>query len=145
MKSYAFIKLATLEYPRHEGDIRAEHPEILESQTGDTFPCPDTYAPVYWVERPEHDPFLEQSKETTPVQIDGKWYVNWAVTTIPDNVLGASIRGRRKPLLADSDWTQGKDIPESISAPWAVYRQALRDITAQEGYPFNVTWPVPPA
>lgn len=27
---------------------------------------------------------------------------------------------------------------------WAVYRQALRDLTAQEGFPFNIDWPVDP-
>ena len=48
----AYIKLLTLEYPKHEGDIRLEHPEIHEDQTGETFPCPETYAPVIWVNPP---------------------------------------------------------------------------------------------
>jgi hypothetical protein len=145
MRSYAFIKLATLEYPRHEGDIRAEHPEILETQTGDTFPCPATYAPVHYVDQPEFNELLQYCRESTPVQIDGQWFINWSVTQKPESALGAEIRTKRKFLIEPTDWTQGKDIPDSVSAPWAVYRQALRDITAQEGYPFNVTWPVPPA
>lgn len=54
------------------------------------------------------------------------------------------IRARRNSLLAASDWTQGKDIPDTISQPWAAYRQQLRDITDQPGYPDTVTWPVRP-
>ena len=42
----AFIRLSNLEYPLHEGDIRLEHPEITEDQTGDTFPCPSTFAVI---------------------------------------------------------------------------------------------------
>ena len=41
-----------MEYPRHEGDIRLEHPEIREDQTGDTFPCPSTYGIVEIPPRP---------------------------------------------------------------------------------------------
>tara|TARA_R110000868_G_scaffold308447_3_gene569953 strand:+ start:1674 stop:1979 length:306 start_codon:yes stop_codon:yes gene_type:complete len=74
----AYIKLSTLEYPRHEGDIRLEHPEILESQTGDTFPCPDTYQLVQWVDAPtitEH----QQAYEIAPIQQDGVWIMRWEV------------------------------------------------------------------
>lgn len=52
-----------------------------------------------------------------------------------------NIRARRNSLLLDCDWTQGKDIPDAISSAWATYRQALRDITEQAGFPFDVQWP----
>lgn len=55
--------------------------------------------------------------------------------------LAAAVRARRDALLAASDWTQGKDIPDSISNAWAGYRQALRDIPQQEGFPASVSWP----
>lgn len=54
------------------------------------------------------------------------------------------IRAQRNFLLAASDWTQGKDIPTTISEPWATYRQQLRDITDQPGFPDTVTWPDKP-
>lgn len=57
---------------------------------------------------------------------------------------GAQVRANRNRLLASSDWTQCRDIPEEISAPWAVYRQALRDITTQAGFPESVVWPASP-
>jgi hypothetical protein len=56
----------------------------------------------------------------------------------------AQARIKRNQLLKDSDWTQGRDIQDSIAESWAIYRQALRDITAQEDFPQNITWPTPP-
>lgn len=51
---------------------------------------------------------------------------------------------KRKVLLQESDWTQLPDVPLETKQAWATYRQALRDITIQEGYPFNVIWPTKP-
>ena len=56
----------------------------------------------------------------------------------------ASVRAQRNRLLADCDWTQGKDIPDNISTAWATYRQALRDVPAQANFPWEVTWPTQP-
>ena len=55
------------------------------------------------------------------------------------------ILEQRFRLLSDSDWTQMPDVPLETKAQWAEYRQALRDITLQPGYPINVVWPVKPA
>ncbi|MGI9143465.1 MAG: tail fiber assembly protein [Fluviibacter sp.] len=53
------------------------------------------------------------------------------------------VRYRRNGLLTQSDWTQVADAPVD-KASWAVYRQALRDITLQAGFPFAVDFPVAP-
>lgn len=55
-----------------------------------------------------------------------------------------NIKNTRKRLLTESDWTQLPDVPLATKQAWATYRQALRDITTQEGYPFNVIWPTKP-
>lgn len=56
------------------------------------------------------------------------------------------IRQRRDNLLTACDWTQVVDSPlsDTQKADWATYRQALRDITSQTGFPDNVVWPVAP-
>lgn len=57
------------------------------------------------------------------------------------------VKTKRDNLLFKSDWTQIPNnplIPEK-QAEWADYRQQLRDITQQSGYPFNVVWPTQPA
>lgn len=56
----------------------------------------------------------------------------------------ARVRATRNRLLADCDWTQGKDISDEVSIPWAAYRQELRDVPAQEGFPSEVIWPDKP-
>lgn len=56
----------------------------------------------------------------------------------------ANVRAQRNEKLAQTDWTQGKDIPENISSKWAAYRQALRDVPAQAGFPWTVQWPNDP-
>ncbi len=53
------------------------------------------------------------------------------------------VRSRRNQLLTASDWTQLPDVPLATKEAWAIYRQALRDITLQPD-PFNIVWPVPP-
>lgn len=54
-----------------------------------------------------------------------------------------AARQERNALLVSSDWTQVADAPVDQAA-WATYRQELRDITSQETFPNEVTWPVPP-
>lgn len=57
--------------------------------------------------------------------------------------LASSVRAKRDSLLAASDWTQVADAPVDQAA-WAAYRQALRDIPSQEGFPVSVVWPNKP-
>ena len=74
-----YIKLSTLEFPRHEGDIRLEHKDILESQTGDTFPCPNTYAPVAYVQPPEVSE-TQVYESGNPIKDElGNWKITWTV------------------------------------------------------------------
>lgn len=54
------------------------------------------------------------------------------------------VRADRNRRLADCDWTQGKDIPDATSTPWAAYRQELRDVPSQAGFPYAVIWPTTP-
>lgn len=51
---------------------------------------------------------------------------------------------RRQQLLESSDWTQLPDVPMATRSAWSDYRQALRDITDQVGFPQSINWPVRP-
>ena len=84
-------------------------------------------------------------------QINGQWFTKWSVAEMDDEAKAATdadqagrIRSQRNQKLAESDWTQGKDIPDAVSQPWAVYRQALRDVPSQVGFPWDVQWPAQP-
>ena len=66
---------------------------------------------------------------------------------IPDEVLAFDIRDKRNALLSATDYLLQPDYPISDTDREAVkaYRQALRDITKQEGFPENVVWPDKPS
>jgi hypothetical protein len=53
------------------------------------------------------------------------------------------VRAERDNLLSTSDWTQVDDSPVDKSA-WATYRQLLRDVPSQAGFPDTITWPTKP-
>ena len=54
-----------------------------------------------------------------------------------------SVRDERTQKLKDSDWTQVADAPVDKAA-WATYRQALRDVPSQAGFPWDIQWPIEP-
>ena len=83
-------------------------------------------------------------------QISGQWFTKYALADMSDEAKAAldarqaeSVRDDRNKRLADCDWTQLVDAPCDKSV-WATYRQALRDITGQSGFPWEVTWPEKP-
>lgn len=77
-------------------------------------------------------------------------YSDSLIETIPDEEIHSNekllenIIVERNRLLTETDWTQLPDIPESTKLLWQPYRQELRDITTQTGFPENVVWPTPP-
>jgi len=99
---------------------------------------------------PTYDENLEYIEQGTPQFVDGSWEQTWNVVPftaqeleIRENSFSENVRLRRNELLADSDWTQLAD-SSADKAAWATYRQALRDLPQQVGFPNNVTWPVAP-
>jgi len=102
----------------------------------------DVY-PLATADRPAYDSLTQTCKEGTPAQLVGVWTQQWVVENKPQEEAENNVRSRRNGLLSESDWTQVADAPVDQAA-WANYRQALRDITSQEGFPYNVTWPETP-
>lgn len=56
-----------------------------------------------------------------------------------------AVVAKRNKLLTESDWTQMPDASPPNKVGWATYRQELRDLTAQAGYPLRFIWPTPPS
>ena len=54
----------------------------------------------------------------------------------------AEVRSDRNNLLAETDWWGLSD--HTMTQAETDYRQALRDVPAQAGFPFEVTWPTKP-
>lgn len=66
-----------------------------------------------------------------------------AVSAILGISANQAARMLREAALVDSDWTQLPDT-QLDKTVWATYRQALRDITLQAGFPHDIVWPVKP-
>ena len=126
-----YIKLSTQEYPRHQGDIDCDPAGAAD------------YAEVQWVDCPAFDATRERCNVGAPKQRDGQWYTVWVTTPIPDSEQAKSVRDDRNKRLIETDWTQVADAPVDKAA-WATYRQALRDIPSQAGFPWDIQWPVEP-
>ena len=103
-------------------------------------------------------------------QIEGKWYTKHIlgpvfvdttdetgnVTTATqhetaykaakDTDQAKSVRTTRDTKLAECDWRviKAAETATTLDAAWATYRQALRDVTAQSGFPWTITWPDAP-
>jgi hypothetical protein len=94
-------------------------------------------------------------------QLDGKWYTKYILGPVftdgettaaeqeaaykarKDAEQAKSIRNSRTEKLKDCDWTQIADSTADKTA-WATYRQALRDVPSQTGFPWEITWPTQP-
>jgi hypothetical protein len=146
-----YINTATKEYPLSRAQIKAKFPN---TSFPDAFVPPAPYALVHMTALPEYDADTHTVKEAAPVLINGRWEQTWALIERSEEEKQAiqqrkyknatqGIRGKRNMLLAQSDWTQVADAPVD-KATWAAYRQALRDVPAQAGFPHDVTWPEQP-
>jgi len=60
-----------------------------------------------------------------------------------DTRAAAKVREKRDELLAATDWMANSDV--TLADNWKTYRQALRDITSQDGFPNSVTYPTEPS
>jgi hypothetical protein len=99
-------------------------------------------------------PRFKKLIELTPVKKEnGIYYQTWGVEDMTDEEQieatekqANDLRLRRKYTLMDCDWTQLPDVvmTEEKKIEWNTYRQSLRDITLQEGFPWDIVWPTPP-
>lgn len=62
-----------------------------------------------------------------------------------DSLNAKYARRERDHYLTESDWTQNRDINLSNDADWKTYRQALRDVPTQSGFPNSISWPTKPS
>lgn len=111
-------------------------PMPLEGQTLDQII--EMYAPI---------PYWENSKKpVVPVNPGTTGEITTPPPPPPPTPEELAQR-RMKSELEASDWTQLPDVPmsDTLREEWRVYRQALRDVPNQPGYPDNIVWPTPPA
>ena len=141
----------TTTYPYYLSVLAREYPNTSFPRN----PSPEFLAlygiyPVALSSKPLPGP-QEKVVEGSPILGASGWEQTWNIVPLSpeelsyqESELSVRHREKRNQLLRDSDWTQLPDTPGDPRA-WQAYRQALRDLTSQTGFPWEVVWPVPPA
>lgn len=138
-------------YPYTIGDFRKDNPNTsFPKNIPDEILAQFGVFPVGYEAAPSFD-LITQRVDTSikPSLVDGKWTLTKTVVNKTQEQIdadnankAATIRNERNKLLAETDWMALSDV--TMSADWATYRQALRDVTDQAGFPHNVTFPEKP-
>jgi hypothetical protein len=98
-------------------------------------------------------PYTQDAREGDPVFYGNEWHQTWVVYDLSQEEIDArtsqkadEVRQQRDQLLTATDWrvikateTQTPESPE-----WMQYREDLRNIPQQQGFPWNVVWPSQP-
>lgn len=157
---YAKIKDGQLlKYPYGFAELQQDNPytnfngaEVYDAFQGtDVNLQGETLVEVATAAEPAYDAKTQKLlQDAQPTVQNGQWVIGWQVLQktseeleAQDVAQAASVRAQRNDKLKNCDWTQLVD-STADKAAWATYRQALRDITTQVGFPWTVDWPVAP-
>jgi len=141
-------------FPYSIGDLRRDNrntsfprnPSEEMLATWNVFPVKDRPAP-------EFDPATENCNQVNPTLENGEWVMTWQVSPASAEEIAerleqksAEVRQQRNQLLTESDWTQLADSPldADTKSAWALYRETLRQVPEQSGFPWNIVWPTKP-
>lgn len=103
---------------------------------------------------PSFDRATQNCSEVNPTFENNEWVQTWLITQASADQIAERlaeqeelVREERNEALSECDWTQLPDSPldAATKTAWATYRQELRDVTAQAGFPWNVIWPTAPS
>jgi len=160
------IRLRSTGEVMYEGEFRTRFaqnlpPRPLTQEWLDTYTSDPAGDIVFEGPQATGGTVYQYSQASGVEQIDGKWYTKYVLGPVftdgettateqeaaykatKDAEQAKAMRDQRGEKLKDSDWTQVADAPVD-KAVWATYRQALRDVTTQTGFPWTITWPDEP-
>lgn len=137
------INNTVIKFPYSIGELRIEHPNTSfpEPLTDETLLSFNVYK-IAQTPAPNIDNKTHRQIQLIQ-QVNGVWTQVWEVQQLLEEKAAANVRAYRDKLLAKCDWTQVADAPVDKTA-WLNYRQILRDITTQTGFPWSIEWPTQP-
>lgn len=139
-------------------------PEVLTVEILDSF----GYDPILEGPQAQTTPPYQISVRDGIVEVNGQWFTKYIAGPVftdytddegvvhtpaeqweaycfqKDAEQAKAVRDDRNKRLADCDWTQLDDAPVDRTV-WAAYRQELRDVSTQPGFPWEIVWPEKPA
>jgi len=125
------------------GQLRRDNPNTSFPKSPNDALLADWDVYPYTVQdQPTVDYMTQTLTPAALAQVSGAWTQGWEVSNLPTEDAGRNIRRQRDNLLSKTDWMALSD--NTMTPEWSSYRQALRGITAQEGFPFSVDWPTKP-
>lgn len=141
---YAKINGTKIEqYPYTLNDLRREHPNVsFPAEITDAMKEKYGIADVNENAKPSFDPLTENIAEAPMTIVDGVVQINYIKKAFSEEEQAFNVRSQRNSNLRGSDWMALNDV--TMPEKWKTYRQALRDIPEQSGFPSNVAWPEPP-
>ena len=111
-------------------------PEVISESTLSEF----SVYPYTLDDKPEYNSLTQYLQQGDFYQDSiGNWKQGWDIVDKPVEVVSQIIRSKRDDLLSQTDWTALSDV--TMSEEMKIYRQALRDLPQQSGFPYNVVWP----
>lgn len=149
---YALIENGqVVKYPYSANELKQDNPQTSYPSTlTDEVLARFGVVAVAATAAPTHNEATHGVRETAPEQVSGAWRQKWETYALSAQEAAdkaankaAKVREIRNEKLSKCDWTQVADAPVDKAA-WATYRQALRDVTAQAGFPWEVQWPTEP-
>lgn len=143
---------SVLEFGLSAADIRARFPDTSFPGDAESFDlCVSRRGFLRY--QPAPQPVADHTHnvvEIPPELIDGQWTQQWTLEPATAQQIAertdakvAAVKAERNRLLIDSDWTQLPDAPAD-RATWGEYRESLRAVKYQPGFPWAVQWPVRP-
>jgi len=125
------------------GQLRRDNPNTSFPKSPSDALLSDWGVYPYTVDdQPAFDYMTQTLTQTALAHVNGAWTQGWEVSNRPTEDANRNIRNKRDNLLSQTDWMAMSD--NTMSPAWTAYRQALRDVTAQPGFPFAVEWPAKP-
>jgi len=125
------------------GQLRRDNPNTsFPKRPSDELLADWSVYPYTVQDQPTVEYMTQTLTQTALTQVNGAWTQGWEVSNLPAEDAGRNIRNQRDNLLQQTDWMALSD--NTMTPEWSSYRQALRDITAQEGFPFSADWPTKP-
>ena len=130
------------QFPYTVGQLRRDNPQTsFPKQVPDSVLAAYDVYPVQAVPAPAVDSRTHRVVQSV-AQSGDSWTQTWTIQELSQTQAEDNVRAHRNRLLSETDWTA---LSDNVMTPeMATYRQALRDITAQEGFPYSVTWPTKP-
>jgi len=130
-------------YPYSVRQLRSDNPNV-------SFPknIPTNILSDYGVERvniitPVYDHLVQTvNYPDVPTLVENNWVLSGTAVNLSEANAEENVRAERDRLLRETDEYALSD--RTMTSEMTSYRQALRDVPTQSGFPFSVVWPTNP-